>query len=1388
MIPGSATPFLLAKSDGEYKIERSLRFDIGASSKLTRTPSSAGNRRTWTLSFWIKRSKIGDEQMIFSAAENSGNRLHVYFPNEDYIAVYSDPPQTGVGQWYMSTSTVARDPSAWMHLVFACDTTQSTATDRFKIYVNGALATDFTNRVDPPQYHETPVNSAILHQFSGRAYNTADHFDGYLAEVHFIDGQALSASNFGKYDNNNVWQPKKFNHVTEKHIGDWVGDTTGTPYGGAVNGSDKAFDGDDSTGSAANTGTAFVFTPSTPITGISKVRIRAARDANMSDDDGLELNGTAIGSNWTAGSAVSEVEITVNNLTSLRWETNNVSHWFKVHKIEIYYGGAYHTLVQGGINSFHLDFSDNSSNAALGNDKAGSNNWTVNNLTAIAGFETANQGFDVATYTGTGGSQSISSLLFQPDLVWVKALTDAQQHVLFDVVRGVSKRLMSDATSGEVNDTSTLTSFDSNGFTAGGGWETGKSGIDYLAWCWKAGGAASSNSDGSQTSSVSANTTYGFSVVTGTQSANNTTNTYGHGLGAEPKMIILKRTNGSEDWYVYHKELGNTSRVQLNSNAAVTTGSGVWGSTTPTSSVFTIQSFNAGDFVAYCWSEVSGFSKFGKYTGDSPSGQTNTVTVTTGFKPKFILIKRVGNGSDGDTSYGGWGMYTSTTTNQVMANCSAAEGIRGNCSGTSNLRTSVSFNDDGFSVSTPWYELNDHNVEYIYAAFADKPNGSAIDSLIDTPTNYEATPNNAGNYCTLNPLQSATTLTNGNLDSAGGSGWSGTAGTFGMSSGKWYFEYDNVVSNEHLVGVVPSTTYTLNTTTSYAYGSETGGKYSPTGGSNQSYGSAWTTGDVIGIAFDADNGDLYFYKNGTIQNSGTAAFSGLTSGPYVPSVVQNGSSRTASLNFGQRPFAYTPPTGYVSLCTQNLPDPTIANGLTAFDVVLYSGTGSSQTVGSLNFSPDLAWMKQRSGTRDHMIHDTVRGDNKALYPSQNYAEASTSGVTFGSTGFTLGTDAHVNESSNTYVAWAWDAGSSNTTISAGGLNSLFYNQSQTWSSGTFFNDNGNAFYNSGGSAAQLFDNVESGPGSNGDFPLPVNGGTFTLTFSQFSSATTVELEVEGTGNALKINGSFVTIPSGSPATATYSVSGLTTIEWLYNGGSNYCYLGSIKVDGVKLVNNGTSVTNVPTIASTVRANPTAGFSIVSYSSASNSVTVGHGLNAAPEFIILKDRNNSYDWVVITTLLANTTDYLVLNSTAASANFGVDVPTSTTFIPSQSANSDYIAYCFAPVEGFSAFGKFSGNSNTDGPFQYCGFKPRFLLLKGITQARDWIILDTARDSGNVGDSYLHPNSNGAENTYAIADILSNGFKMRYSGGLANQTGEEYVWAAFASNPFKTARAR
>ena len=202
MIPGSAAPLLLGQTGGDaFSIERSLRFNSGDSSKISRTPSSASNRKTWTMSYWVKRAKLSTEQMVFSAASSSSDRVHFYYASTDNIAVYSP-------SFYYTTNVIASDPGAWQHLVFACDTTQSTDTDRFKIYVNSVLVTSFVNQLHPSQNLDTPVSNNILHQFSGRGYNSSNHADVYLAEINFVDGQALDPTSFGAFDDNGVWRPK----------------------------------------------------------------------------------------------------------------------------------------------------------------------------------------------------------------------------------------------------------------------------------------------------------------------------------------------------------------------------------------------------------------------------------------------------------------------------------------------------------------------------------------------------------------------------------------------------------------------------------------------------------------------------------------------------------------------------------------------------------------------------------------------------------------------------------------------------------------------------------------------------------------------------------------------------------------------------------------------------------------------------------------------------------------------------------------------------------------------------------------------------------------------------------------------------------------------------
>jgi len=715
------------------------------------------------------------------------------------------------------------------------------------------------------------------------------------------------------------------------------------------------------------------------------------------------------------------------------------------------YSGSY------GTNGFHLTFKD----------------------------DVVSEGFNTVTYTGTGADNSVSGIGFSPDFVWIKSRTTTADHMLFDTPRGALKILKSNSNAAAITSNSeNLKSFDGDGFTYGSEGSGGASGVPYVGWCWEAGGAPTADNsasagatptagsvkiDGSNLGSalggsiaatrLSADTAKGFSVVTytGTGSAG----TVAHGLGAAPKWIIAKRRNATDNWYVYHTSRGSSAYLTLDSDGVGETSvSYPWNGTDPTNSVFSVSSAaspsSSGTMVAYCWAEVSGYSKFGTYAG---TGSSHSVTL--GFRPAFLMVKRTNADNE-------WHIIDSTRQPSnpndtfLFANTTAVENTGDNA---------ITLTATGFTLESSNGRTNADGGTYIYMAFADtreaaffkdvSTNGNHFtpvnldyrDSVPDTPTN---------NFATLNSLALGAdgTLSEGNLKIVYGtsSTRSITTATMGVSSGKWYWE---VLPNSDGGEIIGVTSFSNDTglypgvaAGSAGYYGDDGSKY--VDGSNSSYGASFAT-DIIGFALDMDAGTLVAYKNNSSQGT---LVSSLT-GNIFPAIGDGGAGGTSSntFNFGQDSsfgglhatananadgnghgsFAYAPPSGFLALCSQNLPDVAIIDGTEYFNTVAYTGTGATTlSITGVGFQPDWVWAKKRSATDNHAVADTVRGATKSLFPNTTGVESTDAqGLrSFDSDGFTIGSGSGSGvwggNSGATYVAWNWLAGGAPTATNSAG--------------------------------------------------------------------------------------------------------------------------------------------------------------------------------------------------------------------------------------------------------------------------------------------------------------------------------------------------------------------
>jgi hypothetical protein len=317
---------------------------------------------------------------------------------------------------------------------------------------------------------------------------------------------------------------------------------------------------------------------------------------------------------------------------------------------------------------------------------------------------------DVALYTGNGSTQTISGLGFSPDLVWIKARSAAYNHELYDTVRGALQYLSSSTTSAESTLANSLTAFGSDGFSVGSQVGSNGSGTTFAAWTWDAGSSTVTNTAGSITSSVRANATAGFSVVTGNFPSGDSSGTIGHGLGVKPGLIFLKSRASAEDWFVHHSALAANQALLLNSTAAIQTSTAYWNNQLPTSTVFSIGgALSNGNFVAYCFAPVAGYSSAFSITGN---GSTDGPMCYLGFRPRLIIYKRT------DTSGDNWFLHDTARntynvlTGRLFPNTSGAE--------STNINV-MDVLSNGFKLRTNDTSWNASSGTYIGFAWAESP-------------------------------------------------------------------------------------------------------------------------------------------------------------------------------------------------------------------------------------------------------------------------------------------------------------------------------------------------------------------------------------------------------------------------------------------------------------------------------------------------------------------------------------------------------------------------------------------------------------------------------------------------------------------------------------------
>ena len=1397
MIPGSATPLLLSNQDTGYKIDRSLRFNSADSAYLSRTPSSAGNRKTWTLSFWIKKHRNGgNPQQIFGQyrgnTPEAQNRFQLYFDGStDKLEIHT------FSLTHLKTDRVFRDNSAWYHIVLAVDTTLSTANNRIRLYVNGAEETSFATRNNPSQNLDLGINTDGEINI-GTAPNAKSTYyaDVNLANIDFIDGQALAASDFGEFNaDNNVWQPKGFegNYTTSGVSFDFLEQEI---YASGTR--EALFDGSTSTymsvrkTTASSSSTApsntkrIKITFPTPKTGVTKLRVYGGGNTSSmnkvwynEDESTMITNNDPVG--WKTvytGSA-----ITINSISVGTSDGGSNLRAIEINDVVLT------DAVEQGINSFHLDFSDNSSNAALGTDTSSkNNNFTVNNLIGPSGstpttpgsgyndntlgyylnnnpplFLTrqpsgTNRGDQITHGSSTGTTWAVNDVLqwaidwnggkiwFGRNNVWYSGnpLTGTNPSVSSVTNQTLYLALAYNSPNFELQVPSSASYTLPTGFSYWGGATLGT---------WKVSGTNQGGApDIFSTPIPTSGKIYIEAIIKGGLGTYANVGLMNVGETVLDTDSFIDTPTNYDDGtnvggnYATFNPLDSQSQLTLsNGNLQITKSSsggdrGSFLTIGPTSGKF-------------YWEVTFTSTASGMYVGLAKKGRVRIGTgIWSGGVDAYMYNGSLGT-KHGQNNGGGGVSYGDTFGVNDVIGC-AVDWDAGD----------ITFYKNGVSQGSAW--TGQDFSQYMPAVYGNTNQTPAATLNTGQRPFAHTPPAGYKTLCTTN--LSDPTIADG---STAFDVRSGLTAQFTIND--LAFEPDLIFakSTSHseywiVADVLRSFVGGLRTNSTNAEGS--GAAITNVGATGYQSSNNWFTNGRTYATFNWDAGS----SNTTISAGSLNSSLYDQSQTWSAGMKTSTASTTSYITTGRT-------TSFPSSFTGKEP----FNGdLTDF---LYGQTGTPGTWIYLEFATALTNVTSISFSTEYSCPNGIiklNGTDVAVDKSDLAG------------GFVVVNVTGTIPSSLTEIAIQGVGGSSRLKwIKINGKYLIdAINDSQTWSN-SLAGLSGSTITN----PPNGFDTDESSyADSTAGFTLDLSGHTFG------TGAHTIEVK-SGGATSFSVNGSTsLTDPGGGGAkvwTGTHTGE-LTSLASSATGASVYY----IKIDGKYLADPGQNfVTNVPSIATTVRARPESGFSIASYVGTGANGSVAHQLNSPPELVIIKSRTSAFSWVVWHGAFgtASNTDYLLLEGgtgkgAAGSYNFwGNAAPTSSvvnigTQVSVNNNTADYIGYFFTSIEGYSAFGSYTGNGSADGPFVYTGFKIAWLLIKRTDATKSWQLIDNARSTFNVTDDRLFLDDTGSESSSSNfnLDILSNGFKCRTAHDSTNVSGGTYIYAAFAEHPFKTARAR